>query len=175
MKINTKFFVLVLFATLSACAVVDRFISETSTPPSDKELSLTSQKQSDRYGDGAKACLVKAMYFEARGTELRGMRAVGEVLLNRSNDRRFPNTVCGVLNQRYNGSCQFSFVCDGDPDRYREPNEKEKAEKIADTLLHNRGKDITNGALFFHAKTMRPGWFGTLSKRGQFGKQLFYR
>lgn len=141
------------------------------------EIETASQtlKTTHLYGSGARECLVKAMYFEARGTGERGMRAVGEVVLNRADDSRFPSTACGVLNQYYNGTCQFSFICDGVPDRYREPNQKALANKIATTLLYNRGKDITNGALFFHAASMRPGWFGTLSSRGTFGRQLFYR
>lgn len=122
----------------------------------------------------AQACLAEAMYFEARGTGEIGRRAVGEVILNRAADDRFPNTVCGVIDQRYNGSCQFSYRC-GMELVYREPNELDKAMVTALTLLTDRGDDITNGALFFHATFMEPGWFGTLGPRGKFGGNLFYR
>ena len=129
-----------------------------------------------RYGKDADACLVKAMYFEARGTGYKGMRAVGEVLLNRSDSGRFPKGVCNVLNQYYNGTCQFSFICDGIPDRYNEPEQKRKAEGIAQELLTNRGADITRGALFFHSTRMKPGrWFNSLHRIGTFGGNIFYK
>ena len=126
------------------------------------------------YGTSAQACLAEALYFEARGTGEIGRRAVGEVILNRASDPQFPSTICGVVDQRYNGSCQFSYRCSGAP-KIAEPNELNKANATAQTLLTNRGKDITNGALFFHASTMAPGWFGTLTRLGAFGGNIFYR
>lgn len=66
-------------------------------------------------------------------------------------------------------------MCDGHPEVYREPAQKALADRLADQLLTNRGEDITNGALFFHAARIRPGWFSTLSPRGRYGAQLFYR
>lgn len=126
------------------------------------------------YRDDAQACLAEALYFEARGTGDIGRRAVGEVVLNRAADARFPSTVCGVIDQRYNGSCQFSYRCMG-PLSYNEPTEVAKANATAHELLTNRGEDITNGALFFHARTMAPGWFGTLKRLGTFGGNIFYR
>ncbi len=121
-------------------------------------------------------CMSEALYFEARGTTYEGERAVGEVILNRAADTRFPASVCGVIDQRYNGSCQFSYRCDAIPnDQYNEPAELAKMRSISLELMVNRGEDITNGALFFHAASMVPGWFATLSARGQFGGNIFYR
>lgn len=122
----------------------------------------------------AQACLAEAMYFEARGTGEAGRRAVGEVILNRANDTRFPETVCEVVDQRNNGVCQFSYRCNRSL-TYNEPDALARANATAQTLLTNRGDDITNGALFFHAASMVPGWFSTLSPRGRFGGNLFYR
>lgn len=121
------------------------------------------------------ACLTEVMYFEARGTGKVGMRAVGEVVLNRVQDPRFPNSICGVVKEKHRNSCQFSYTCDGRKEIYRELEQKLLSEDIALTLLTNRGEDITKGALFFHAKSIRAGWFATLEPKGQFGKQLFYR
>lgn len=121
------------------------------------------------------ACLTEVMYFEARGTGEVGMRAVGEVVLNRVADPRFPNSVCGVVKQKHKNSCQFSYTCDGHKEVYREPEQKALSESIALVLLTNRGEDITKGALFFHAKSIRAGWFARLEPKGQFGRQLFYR
>jgi len=123
----------------------------------------------------AQSCLAEALYFEARGTSDDGMRAVGEVVLNRAADPRFPSSVCGVVDQRYNGSCQFSYRCDGLPEVYREPAERTRTLQIAHTLLTDRGQDIAGGALYFHAASMSPGWFATLHRLGRFGGNIFYR
>ena len=40
-------------------------------------------------------CLSTAIYFEARGESYRGQVAVAQVVLNRVDDRRYPNTICG--------------------------------------------------------------------------------
>ncbi len=128
------------------------------------------------YTPEAAACLSEALYFEARGTDDAGLRAVAEVILNRAASPEFPDTVCGVIDQRYNGSCQFSYRCDSIPnDVFNEPQEKARIDAIALQMLTNRGEDITNGALFFHAASMAPGWFGTLNRRGQFGGNIFYQ
>ena len=44
-------------------------------------------------------CLAKNMYYEARNQGTAGWLAVTAVVLNRVNDRRFPNTVCEVITQ----------------------------------------------------------------------------
>ena len=119
-------------------------------------------------------CLAEALYFEARGTGETGLRAVGEVIVNRAADPQFPNTICGVVDHRYNGSCQFSYRCDNIPEEFGNPIAYANAQSVAHTLLTNRGEDITNGALFFHAAWMTPGWFGTLNRHGQFGGNIFY-
>lgn len=150
-----------LLAVLTACskgAPVDEALTRAGYAPADV------------------ACMAEALYFEARGTSYEGERAVGEVILNRAADSRFPASICGVIDQRYNGSCQFSYRCDSIPnDQFNEPLELVKMRSIAYELLTDRQEDITNGALYFHAASMAPGWFGTLSRRGRFGGNIFYR
>ncbi len=160
MTIRSKITVFLL-ALLTACA---------QSLPDNRSLSSSGYTKEDL------SCLAEALYFEARGTTLDGERAVGEVILNRASDSRFPDTVCGVIDQRFRGSCQFSYRCDSIPnDVYNEPASLAQARAISLELLVNRGEDITNGALFFHAASMRPGWFATLSPRGRFGGNIFYR
>ena len=45
------------------------------------------------------ACLVENMYFEARSDGYAGMYAVTMVVMNRVSDHRYPDTVCGVIQQ----------------------------------------------------------------------------
>lgn len=155
MKSLKTLFIIPLLVLLAACEANDKPKKDGSTA-------------------GAQACLAEALYFEARGTGDIGLRAVGEVILNRANNPKFPSTICGVVDQRYNGSCQFSYKCSGSLN-VTEPQEMSKANATAHTLLNSRGKDITNGALFFHANTLAPGWFGTLTRLGTFGGNIFYR
>lgn len=123
----------------------------------------------------AHACLTEAIYFEARGTSQEGQRAVGEVVLNRATDPRFPTTVCEVVDHRINGSCQFSYRCDGRSEEYDNQIDLVTAQVIARDLLNDRGTDITNGAIFFHAASMSPGsWFSSLRRHGTFGGNIFY-
>jgi spore germination cell wall hydrolase CwlJ-like protein len=44
-------------------------------------------------------CLTRVMYFESNRSSAEGMLAVGTVVMNRMHDRKFPNTVCGVVGQ----------------------------------------------------------------------------
>ncbi|MEX0969052.1 MAG: cell wall hydrolase [Paracoccaceae bacterium] len=119
------------------------------------------------------ACMAEALYFEARGTGEEGRRAVGEVILNRVTDPRFPGTVCAVVDD----NCQFSYRCDHIPNNmYNDSAARGRALDTALTLLTEQRADITSGALFFHSERMRPtSWFQTLPRVGTFGGNVFYR
>lgn len=101
---NRLIFGFLLVAILAACETMPTSATDTGRP-SAENTAVTAEdavvpvgfKAPSVSGPG-KECLAKAMYFEARGTGERGMRAVGEVLLNRAASHRFPNSVCGVLN-----------------------------------------------------------------------------
>ena len=45
-------------------------------------------------------CLARNIYYEAASEPTEGKVAVGLVTINRSNSGLFPNTICGVVNQR---------------------------------------------------------------------------
>lgn len=62
-------------------------------------------------------CLAKVIYYEARGEKKSGKVAVGYVVVNRTTDSRYPNTICGVVRQasyvNKQKLCQFSWYCNG--------------------------------------------------------------
>ena len=81
-------------------------------------------------------CMALNIYYEARGSNLADKAAVADVVLNRVNDSRYPNTICEVVKQgeqkpswkdpnkmvMVRNRCQFSWYCDGKkdtPQRYR--------------------------------------------------------
>ena len=45
----------------------------------------------------ALVCMSYAIYFEARSESIIGQIAVGQVIMNRVSDHRFPDTVCEVV------------------------------------------------------------------------------
>ena len=72
-------------------------------------------------------CMVEAIYHEARSEGFVAQIAVGNVILQRVKDKRYPNTVCGVVHQakKWKGKlirnkCQFSYYCDGKSENYKE-------------------------------------------------------
>lgn len=116
------------------------------------------------------ACLAEAIYFEARGTGPVGTEAVAHVVVNRARSPKFPDSVCAVVGE----GCQFSYRCDGRPDVLADPTAREKALRTAETVLQG-ARDITQGAVFFHAARIEPGWFATRERVGTFGGNVFYR
>ena len=122
------------------------------------------------------ACLQEAIYFEAGNSPDVGQQAVAYVILNRVEDSRFPNTVCGVVQEGEDvGRCQFSYRCQLDPENIRWPENMRRAVQTATSILVGEIEDPTDGALFFHASWMPPGWFNTLKRVGNFGGNIFYR
>lgn len=126
-------------------------------------------------GDEQWECLRKAIYFEARGESVKGQFAVAEVILNRADSGRYPATVCGVVNQRGNGSCQFSYTCDGRADSMRDPEAIDRAGRIARVMLDGAPRALTLGAMFFHTTGVRPDWSRRFDRTATIGAHLFYK
>jgi hypothetical protein len=122
-------------------------------------------------------CLTEALYFEARGEKVPGIFAVAEVILNRRDSKKFPNSVCGVISQgsHRKNACQFSYKCDGHKEVYREKKARDMVAKIALIVLEERAPKLTGGATFYHANTVRPRWASAFSRTATIGKHYFYR
>jgi spore germination cell wall hydrolase CwlJ-like protein len=123
-------------------------------------------------------CLANAIYFEARGEPVRGQIAVAQVVLNRAFSGKYPTTVCGVVYQDSyrRHSCQFSFACDGIPDRVREPDAMERAKKIANEMLDGKlWLPEVGKATHYHAYWVRPSWVREMTKLYKLGVHTFYR
>lgn len=131
--------------------------------------------QSAPKGDAEWQCLTQALYFEARGESLKGQFAVAEVILNRKDSPRFPGSVCGVVNQAGGGGCQFSYVCDGRKDVMRERGAADRAGRIARVMLDGAPRALTEGATYFHSRSVRPGWAHRFPRTAAIGAHLFYR
>jgi spore germination cell wall hydrolase CwlJ-like protein len=126
-------------------------------------------------GDAQWECLSKAIYFEARGETVKGQFAVAEVILNRVDSPDYPGTICGVVQQRGGGGCQFSYVCDGRADRMRDEQAMWRAERIARLMMDGAPRALTMGATHFHTRWVRPGWSNRFSRTTAIGAHIFYR
>lgn len=122
-------------------------------------------------------CLSEAIYFEARGESLAGQVAVGEVILNRVDSRRYPNSVCKVVKQGASNlnACQFSYNCDGKAEKIAERAAFERAGKIARALLDGQPRKLTKGATHYHATYVKPRWAKKLVKTAEIDAHIFYR
>lgn len=122
------------------------------------------------------ACLSEALYFEARGETVKGQFAVAEVILNRVQSKRFPNTVCGVIHQGTGKlhQCQFTYTCDGRAENIHEPAAYDRVAKVARLILDGKADTLTDGATFYHTKSVRPRWSRVYKKTAQIGVHMFY-
>ncbi len=123
-------------------------------------------------------CLTEAIYFEARGEPVRGQIAVAQVIMNRVFSGKYPNNVCGVVYQNANRhmACQFSFACDGIPDRITEPEAWERAKQISrDTLDGKYWLTDVGKATHYHARWVHPRWVREMQKLDRIGVHTFYR
>ena len=144
-------------------------------------------------------CLAQNIYFEAGNQSLEGMAAVADVTLNRVQEERYPDTICGVVKagvKNSNGTmkkhkCQFSWYCDGKSDEipvdslHLGINEAWKnSQHIARAMLLEYNLTdvgtyfgITEGSTHYHATYVVPNW---INDRGmvrirQIGSHIFYK
>ena len=126
--------------------------------------------------EDAITCLARSIYWEAKGETTASMEAVAMVVMNRLANSEFPKTVCDVVKQgSEQGSCQFSWWCDGRSDTVQEEEPYLTAIEVARKALNGQLKDRTDGALFFHDRRVSPGWAGVFTKTAEAGNLLFYR
>lgn len=100
-------------------------------------------------------CIVEA---EAGGEDYLGKKLVAEVVLNRVESAKFPNTVEEVVFQQEDGVYQFSPVADG---RFYRVTVSEETKQAVDAAL--TGEDESRGALYFinrkYSSTKALWWF----------------
>jgi len=142
----------------------------------DDEMSASSLSELVRAQDiddalsAEERCLAGAVYFESKGESLAGQLAVARVVMARANSGRLPTTLCGVVFQK----SQFSFVRGGDmPPIATGSAHWRNAVAISKIALDDSWKSPVEGALFFHARHVSPGW--RLTRLGSVDNHIFYR
>ena len=116
-------------------------------------------------------CLARNIYFESANQSQLGKLAVGLVVMNRVRSDRYPNTICGVVNQR----SQFSWVNDG---KSNVPNNDwawEQSQKMAKSILNGEAEFIGFGdAMHYHADYVSPSWSKRMNQVTQVDQHIFY-
>ncbi len=137
-----------------------------------------TERATNVYSERDRWCMATAIYFEARGESYRGQVGVAQVVMNRVKHRLYPDTICGVVfqNQTWRNRCQFSFACDGIPERVNEPDAWAQAREITEK--------VTNGTLYlaevnnathYHANYVYPAWAPRMTRVTRIGAHIFYR
>jgi spore germination cell wall hydrolase CwlJ-like protein len=155
---------------LQARAALPDFVAVTGSPVAAARARDAAESE----------CLAEVLYYEARGEGLNGEKAVAEVVLQRTRNRDYPETVCGVVHDRVQPDrldCQFSFACDGSlrkpKDRVAWTRMRALAEKILAGSIRLSG--ITGRAIAYHSVDVAPAWADTMEKTAQIGNHVFYR
>ena len=164
--------------------VLGTFLSMTPTANAD---TVPTQKQ---FMIDESFCLAQNVYFEARNQPLAGQMAVISVTVNRMNDKRFPNTICGVVYQGphrpswkdqtvmipVKNRCQFSWYCDGKSDRIHDMETFDRIWQLTTGVVDGSYTiaDITEGATHYHADYVEPSWAKTKTKTIEIEDHIFY-
>ena len=167
-------------------ALIMSFLSVAS--PSIAEMP---QGDRDEFHRMESYCLAENVYHEARNQPLAGQMAVISVTINRVNDHRFPDTICGVVKDgphrpSWKGTgemipvrhrCQFSWYCDGKSDKIKDEETFDDILLLTETIVSGSIKlmDITEGATHYHADYVMPAWAETKTKTIEIEDHIFYR
>ena len=177
----SNFFILTIFAivlSLVGIFVLDRKpVRIVSLENADIKLHhLTSDAKREI------ACLAENIYFEAAHEPEVGQLAVAFVTMNRVNSGKFADSICGVVKQKIGTTCQFSWWCETKPYSMSTNHVLTRTNnllynRIQDMavnfyLNHERMRDPSKGALYYHSDYVNPGW--KLPKNIQIGRHIFY-
>lgn len=125
-------------------------------------------------------CLALNIYHEARGEPRAGQQAVAEVTLNRVLSRHYPESICEVVYQQRWDSIRKRYVSafswtEVDPDGAPDPDAWIRARVIAEAAYHKQVKPKLNGAVFYHARYVRPSWAKKQTEVARIGRHIFYK
>ena len=138
------------------------------------DYEVLEQTKKYQLSDKDYEALLRIVEAEAGGEDQNGKLLVANVVLNRVNNERFPDTVWDVVMQREQGIAQFSPTVDG---RYQNVDVSEDTVEAVERALY--GEDISQGALYFCAREKadsdRLKWFDRkLTRLFSYGNHEFF-
>lgn len=119
--------------------------------------------------------LQRIVEAEATGEDIYGKILVANVVINRVNDKQFPDTISEVVFQKNGGTYQFSPTRDG---RYWSVSISKSTKEAVSRALS--GEDYSQGALYFFARKLtsqnKAQWFDeSLHRLFRYGCHEFYK
>ena len=167
----------VLFALLALVLILTFKSSSNNIQLISESSAKTEETVSNNIDPASLKCLSENIYFEASNQSLAGKLGVGLVVLNRVESPRYPKTICGVIRQKSNGSCQFSWVCSNKHYIDRNSDAWKQSQYVAKKLLSDKDStiDITEGAIYYHANYVNPSWKKKMIYVAQIDNHMFYR
>jgi len=181
-ELNVHFFLKEFVKTLTPESLITTSIPLqknnlfTSMRPKKRSIFLTSIHPQNRPNFQWK-CLAEALYFEARGEPVKGQFAVAEVILNRVDSPKFPNSICKVVNQGTGRrhACQFSYTCDGKLERVVNRAVYDQVVGIARVMINGGMRQLSGGATYYHTTSVQPLWARRFEHTATIGIHKFYK
>ncbi len=114
-------------------------------------------------------CLTKIVRHEAANQSMTGQLAVAQLVMNRVNSPRFPNTICAVAHQ----SGQFFNTNAYNPSR----NDQRWANALEAAIDARNGisDPVVGDAVFYHAAYVSPRFHRSRPRVTQIEDHIFYR
>ncbi|MBQ7340180.1 MAG: spore cortex-lytic enzyme [Clostridia bacterium] len=143
---------------------VDGIVGKKTLAALGMSSTSSSSGVTSNYSDADINLLARLIYGEARGEPYVGQVAVGAVVLNRIKSSSFPNTMSGVIYQKY----AFTAVDDGQINLT--PNET--ARKAAKDAMN--GWDPSYGAIYYYnPATATSSWIFSRKTTVTIGRHVF--
>ncbi|HWW63251.1 MAG TPA: cell wall hydrolase [Sphingomonadaceae bacterium] len=115
-------------------------------------------------------CMAKVVHHEAANQSFEGQLAVAQLIMNRVESDRFPDTPCDVANQ----PGQFFATASYHPNRHSET--WASAVEAAHEALAGTASDVSEGTYFYHAAYQpATAFFRTRTRVMKIGDHIFYR
>ena len=190
MKLSTVFGSILNSAIVASMVMVGVSAkAETLVMLSDDDITISQSLTFNEDQFPQVNCMALNIYYETRSSNLADMYSVADVVLNRVEDTRYPDSICGVVKegQQYSdgrmkrNKCQFSWYCDGKNDTPRDRESWKKAQSIAwDIVKWNSFRGITEGSTHYHTTYVKPRWNKSrkgwsITRVGRIGAHIFYR
>lgn len=112
------------------------------------------------------ACLEAVVYNETRGNRAQGALLVGATVINRTNNKNYPNTICGVAYQR----AQFTNIQKVKPQHINEQTRS----VVREIIQKYYNGTLNTVVMYFHNTTVIPRWSHKKKRIARVGAHIFY-
>ncbi|AKL84140.1 cell wall hydrolase [Bacillus atrophaeus] len=139
--------------------------TEKKEKPNSIETSSHPKEKAERkYSQSEKELLSRLVHAEAKGESYKGKVAVASVVLNRTEERGFPDTIRGVIYQKN----AFEPVANGSINQKADKDSIEAAEEV----LSDKNRE-TEAIFFYNPKTASDDWIRSRKVIERIGKHVF--